>query len=247
MCFTTCWQERVKKRGKPFTSRSLKSTITSVRWDLCSQTLFILSSLFARFCPTLVFCMCFYVIVEFYVMRSDLFAIVSYRPVCICVCLCVSVLWWSASQPRTVVSVSLNSEEREIRTQRKHIPLWVAFNTCCVVCLCHRHTHTDTHTYDLSLSDLSLRRFYFKHLCVFMFIWLCFHVCFVGVAACVWVSRTLWSSFTFDTCTHTSSHHRRQTHAETQLKTKTAFVTCLCCLCCPQWKQVPRNHEGKPH
>lgn len=38
MCFTTCWQERVKKRGELFTSRSLKNIITSVRWEQLSRT-----------------------------------------------------------------------------------------------------------------------------------------------------------------------------------------------------------------
>lgn len=34
MCFTTCWQERVKRRGHCSTSKSLKNTITSIRYGL---------------------------------------------------------------------------------------------------------------------------------------------------------------------------------------------------------------------
>lgn len=32
MCFTTCWQDRVKMRGQCSTSKSLKNTITSIRY-----------------------------------------------------------------------------------------------------------------------------------------------------------------------------------------------------------------------
>lgn len=96
MCFTTCWQERVTKSGKPFTSRSLKNTITSVRWD---RNIITTSNLFECLCLhkfCVVHCVCLFV-----------------KP---CMFLCVSVLvsctGLKTSNTSTVTSVSLRTGKR---------------------------------------------------------------------------------------------------------------------------------------
>lgn len=124
MCFTTCWQERVKKRGEPFTSRSLKNTITSVRWG---QNIITTTAELAWFWSFGVTCL------------------LSCKAVsCSCVCVSVSVLVLATGHVTPplhpcptgpVLCVCKQEREEKPGPKRKHIPLVLAFSTCC-----RRHT-----------------------------------------------------------------------------------------------------------
>lgn len=133
MCFTTCWQERVKKRGKPFTSRSLKNIITSVRWGLHSHTqtepAFILLSICLHLWASrhVLCCVWFYVHVWCCVVYSMF------------VCLCTGVIFQSfdPSWPSTVTSCVCRQDrkERTQDTKETHSTVGRCQHLCLSLCL----------------------------------------------------------------------------------------------------------------
>lgn len=114
------------------------------------------------------------------------------------VCWAASVCVCLLQQPQySYLCVPANRKEREVGTQRKHIPLSApAIQSLSLsVSLSHAHTntHTNTHTNPgLSVCSRVIGRFLHASVCI----------SFISVTACVWVFST---SFSFGTCTHSSS------------------------------------------
>ena len=109
----------------------------------------------------------------------------------VCLRLCHLLVLVPEEAPVPSVCQCLQTGKTETMTQRKHIPLAVVLQHKCPL--------------SLSLSFYSHDQDCFK---------LCICLCFVGVAACVWSSHTLWfhlgvtctSSATADKHTHTQTH-----------------------------------------
>lgn len=105
MCFTTCWQERVKKRGELFTSKSLKNIITSVRWEQLTRT------------------------------GSKVFVVIVVVVCCdvwtaLCFFACLGESAPASATGHVCVSVCEQEREEKPGPKRKHIPLVLAFSTC---------------------------------------------------------------------------------------------------------------------
>ncbi len=178
-------------------------------------------------------------------MRFDVFAMVFMY-----FCLCVSVLVSctspkTPSKPSTVTSVSLQTGKREIRTQRSRIPLFVAFNTYYIVPLTLSVSVWSLHLFQRDRQEcfilnicVCLCSFDCLLLCVF---WAWLHVC--GFCIPFGFHLSLTHALTHPHPYTTTDKH---THTKTETKIKTLFVPCLCCLCCPQRKQVSHHRETEP-